>query len=369
MSLYNKFVRYAAIGVAVTMLLCGCGKPDSDVSTVTLLDPVEYRENTYTVTAKDVEVFYVDTSAAVHYRTESMHFEESGHLGNTAVSIGDSVKKGELLLQLDITAQQTRYDALAQSLEQLKTVHSFEAKQLALDLEIAKLQIQLAKEEGADAQYIAQLSMDIEAAELAMRHHSEQAMIREQELKQQLEDTALQIENSRIYAPFDGVVTYLPDTSAGKVYLSENSTAVILTDFSDVSVRTGYMSEQKLSKYQRFAVHINGMEYPLQPVIQSDAEIVRLQQQGKSVYTDFVFTGEVPQDTAGAIVSLYLYTGTYQNALTVPYQAVRKDEGTYSVYLQRDGKKYTQYVKVQEFTATEAIIASGLEEGDVVYVG
>ena len=80
MSLSKTMTRFAACTVTAAMLLCGCGKVNEDAQTVTLLDPVEYQESTYTVVSKDVNVFYADTDAKISYRTETLCFAQSGYL-------------------------------------------------------------------------------------------------------------------------------------------------------------------------------------------------------------------------------------------------------------------------------------------------
>lgn len=69
----------------------------------------------------------------------------------------------------------------------------------------------------------------------------------------------------------------------------------------------------------------------------------------------------------GDFVRVQLMIGTRKNAVLVPQKAVRQlPDGTYSVFVFKDGKAVQQPIKVDRWTGPDWIATEGLKTGDRV---
>ena len=83
-----------------------------------------------------------------------------------------------------------------------------------------------------------------------------------------------------------------------------------------------------------------------------------------------VFTLDSTQGLiAGQTAAVFVTTALQENALKVPINALFDEDGEYYVYAVKDGVRTRRDVQVGLLTSTEGEITSGLEEGEIVYVG
>ncbi len=363
--LFDRSTRLAACLAAglLSFSLVGCKQQTVEVPE--LLDPVGNKEQSFTVVKTDMVAYHTDSNVKIAANAAAVRFESGGTVGNFEVSVGEMVKKGQLLAVLEDIGLHEQYEQVLSRIDVLKTNHTYYAQMLQCDVKIAKLQLQSADQAG-----IEQAKLTLKEAELALAHCIEQYEHDLKNLQKERDGYLSRMEHNKLYAPMDGVVSYLPDTSKARVYLTENDTAAIITDQSTLTVEMDYITDAKAyDTYTHYTAMVNGKEYPLtldQPTAEEYAATVK---SGMPAYTSFTFTDGVPAEvTTASVVTVYLYYYEAKDVFAVAYHALQHDGSTYSLDIERDGRRFVQPVKVGQVTATHAIILEGLKEGDIVYV-
>ncbi len=354
--------------LAVMLPLCGCSEEVGEVPE--LLEPVGNVEQTYTVTRSDITAYHTNSDVTLAADSTAVYFENGGYVGNFAVSIGVTVQKGDLIATLEDPDLQKQYQAVSEDIETLKSNHALQEQMLSCDIEIAKLTLQKLQQEEAQDVEIESQKLVIEEAELALTHCNEQYAYDLSELQSKSDAYRKRIEHNKLYAPTSGMIAYLPDTTKGRVYLTDSTPCALIVDENALTIRMDYISDSKAYEtYYGYTALIDGVEYPLtlqQPTASAYTETVK---SGKTPYTSFVFTDGVPEGvTTASVVTLQLYYYEAKDVLAVPYHALQFDGSQYSLDIERDGKRMVRRVTVGQITSNQAVILEGLQEGDIVYV-
>ncbi len=368
LSKISKCVILLLLACLLVMFASGCSSEMSDAPQ--LLDPVGNQEQTYTVTRCDIAAHHSNSDVSISAKSMAAYFEGGGYVGNLAVSIGDTVKKGDLIAALDDPGLSEQYESVVQQIDALQKNHSFAIDLLNCDLEIEKLKLQQMTEQNQTALELQKQQLAIEEAMLSITHCKEQYRYDLAELTKKRDDYKLRMEHNKLYAPMSGRVSYLPDTSKGRVYLTDTTPCAIIADDTALTIRMRYITDAKAyDTYTHYTALIDGTEYPLtlqQPTAEEYAAAVK---SGKEVYTAFTFTNGVPQGVGTAtIATVHLYYYEAKDVLAVPYHALQYDGEYYSLDVERDGKRMVRRVTVGQVTSTQAVILEGLQEGDIVYV-
>lgn len=366
-----KFFRRCCAGLlSLGLILCCCGCKEEQQSEIELLKPVGNEEQTYVAEYTDVVAYHCNSDVTVAARSQAVYFAAGGYVGNYEVSIGDTVKKGQLLVVLDDAQLSEQYEQILTQIQALKSDHEYETAMLECNIEIEELRLIQLKNDKADELQIAKQQLSLEEAELSLKQTKEQYELDLTQLERQRNEYKLQLENNKLYAPMDGVVAYLPDTTKQRVYLSDTQPAVIITDPSQLTLKIDYISDTKAYQtYTHYTASVDGTEYDLILHQPTREEYLAAVTDNRSVYTEFEFVNGVPDDvTTASSVSVNMYYYEAKNVLTVPYHALQYDGEAYSLDIMRDGKRFIQTVTVEKLTSTEAVISEGLQEGDIVYV-
>lgn len=190
-------------------------------------------ENVVSATGKLEPKDYVDVGAQV-----------SGQLSKLLVDVGDSVKKGDLLAQIDVTLFMAKVDAQRAQLKLQKASLMDKESQN----ELAKLNLERQKnlyEYNAttlEAYQTAQMAYKSSQAQLAMLR----AQIEQIDSSLRLEEANLEF--TRIYAPMDGTVVSLSAKQGQTLNANQQAPTILrIADLSRMNVRAE-VSEADISR-------------------------------------------------------------------------------------------------------------------------
>lgn len=290
-------------------------------------------------------------------KEESLRFGISGvEYGMTYVDVGDTVKKGDLLAELSMEGIEEDLNA---------------AKQ---EYELAKLEYSNYDTKIADARTIAQLNnMSKSEIEDQIRGLMDSKMSCGASLRlaQTKYDEAMDEKQKRqIYAPMDGVITFLFDPASVKKSEEDPGPVVSNMDTEFMRISSGnYHFRAETEDYANYKagdvveVDVSGHSYKMK--ISKDEKIEDSDKDMHRLTFDLLEAGF--QIEAYSIGSVKTPATMARNVLYVEKNAVVSLDGKQYVYLlNEDNVRSIQEVKVGMSNDTYTVIESGVSEGQKV---
>lgn len=333
----RKGFRLAAIALAA-VCFSGCGTKGEPQEVISLLAPVEAVVDIETALYRD---FYALTTkdAELTPHTEELTFDASGRVSKLYVEIGSEVKAGELLAEQEEDGVRTAAsNALNQYLSEKKEY---------MDA-VKSARKKLAGELSTDER---------EWYELLLRQAEDMWEMQEPGLWEAWEEARAKVGNSKIFAPYDGVVTACV-TQGTQLAAGQPVLAVADTTRQYIIVN-GYLAPSDYKRYERVYAIINGKETEL------IYEEEMMQEEGPRTY----YTAEDLNGAAfGDFILICMVGDFHEQVLSVPNNAIYKDSSGNYVYLLRDETRVRQSVTTGYKNNVYTEIVEGLEEGDRIYV-
>ena len=362
----------AALPVVGAAALTGCAKQAAVQEVPELIEAVG-------VDMDKAEVIRMDLKGIVSYpaqivpRIEEIAFLSSGTIEDLKVSVGDHVKKGQLLATLSGTSGKAK--SLQEEIKNQKAANEDVNKQSRYDLDVLEenkkaLQKQLrgAKDSRMKKglkQQIAEAEEDIKIGEERLKQQKELQQLELRQKEAELAEAKTSTKNSKLYSPIQGEVVA---TSGGTGYMVQGgNTAVQVANMQAPRIKTTYVSGTKLAKASRYVALVEGKEYEVEVEEQElDREDVERNIYPENTWFDFV-NKNVSVDVGGS-ATIDLYTDAVEGALVVPYNAVFGSGEEKYVYIVEGDAKIKTAVTTGTETDAYVQITNGVKEGDVVYV-
>lgn len=297
----------------------------------------------------------------------------SGQLRKIYVSIGDTVKKDDLLAQIDPTVYQTRVLGDRAQLENLKAQLAQQKAQLELDRlrdqrASRLLSTQAGSQDTADA---AAATVRIGEAKV----DALQAQIKQTQAT--LDGDIANLNYTKIYAPMDGVVVSTSATEGQT--LNANQTAPIVLRLADLDTMQVWaqVAEADIPKVKvGMPVYFTTLGMPDR---RFNAKVVQVLPTPDTVNDVVLYNVliDVPNTERLLMTSMsaqvFFMLGSAKDALLVPAAAVRparnaqrgaRNEATVRVLV--DGQPQVRPVKTGLSSRNQVQILEGLKEGDLV---
>lgn len=349
--------RIGAISLALMCLLsvAGCGAGKQEVVREDLMQASQNKAKeilTDKVKRGDLKISQSFFCTAECKNEVECKFGISGlSYESVYVETGDSVKKGELLAELDMTGVEEQiqdakreYDSAVLALSSLKVQRKDEE-------EIAKWSYQKAKERKA---------ME-ESFEEQERLQKEAIRISGQRLKEAEQEQ----EKRRIYAPFDGTITYLYDIQGSAKEGANQARSDQKLTFLKIG-NGDYVFVGETEYYQNYPVGtkvsmtIGEREYAMQVTKVEDTD-------SKSKKLTLALLDQSYGISKGAKGTVSAKQKKLENVLYVSNAAILTIQGKNYVYLLSDqGLRTIRQVEVGLCNDNYTEIKSGLEENDSV---
>ncbi|MCL6561149.1 MAG: efflux RND transporter periplasmic adaptor subunit, partial [Firmicutes bacterium] len=286
----------------------------------------------------------------------------TGRVEKVLVKVGDKVRQGQALLQLE--GNETRH-ALEQAEAGLELAQANweRARQALKDAEINFERSKILY----DAQAIAK--SQLEQAESALVTAQSNLKVAAAQLKQAqatLHTTQDNYNNASLTSPIDGVVAGIHVDPGDTV--TPQAPAVTVVQLANPKVKV-YVSENVVSSVKLGAtvpVAINALHKTVNGTVLSVAP--RADAATRAFAVEIQLPNEQGEIKPGMVARLNLSTGTSAGVLALPVDAVLEREGRYYVFIVEDGKAKEISVQVGVTSGDLVEIKNGLKIGQTVIV-
>ncbi len=349
--------------------LSGCAQKAEPGPEIALLEPVGVELDSAAAYIGDLNQITTYDSA-VTPEVEELHMTVDGTVKKMYVTLGDLVKKGDVLLELDESDTQEAYDRLAEQIEYTQTVNDYDNRMAQIDIDLLKNQLRAlqAAQGGAEQQKQIELKqVEIEQAELNLRQARERQQLSLETQKKDLQALGEKLGKNLLVAPCDGRVAYAASLQEGD-WLTAYRPVAYIADESRLYLSGESISTSLSGGATEMYALINGGRYEITPREMEREDYIALVLAGNDVPACFDF--EAGEDVeAGMYAAVCLVTKARENVLLIPTNALLRGGGGRYVYvLGENGERTRRAVKTGVSTAWLTEITEGLEEGEVVYV-
>lgn len=172
-------------------------------------------------------------------------------------------------------------------------------------------------------------------------------------------------DNSTVLSTQKGVVANVRLLSRND-YMNANRPMAVVADLNRKLLKCEFINKAQIGSAEKIFAVIGGTRYEVEYEPMESEEYKRLEEENGKVYTTFYLPEEAADAELGSYAVVVVINEVRENVLSVPKDAVGKEEDGSFVYVLRDGERvYTPVVTgMQDGVYTE--ILSGLEEGDRV---
>ncbi|MFI8717911.1 efflux RND transporter periplasmic adaptor subunit [Stenotrophomonas sp. NPDC077464] len=339
------------------------------------------------VTRGDLEQTVEATGVIDAYKLVSVGAQASGQIKSLKVQLGDTVRQGDLIAEIDATTQRNAVLNAQASLDQVIAQRAVQQASLRqAELEFARQQEMLAAEATSRAEF--------DTAEAALK--TARAQVKAYDAQIQGRQTELGTANAnlaytRITAPMDGTVVAVVAEEGRTVNANQTAPTIVMLARLDLVTVNAEVSEADVvkikagmpvyfttlgdpdRKYHATLRQIN----PAPSSIASDSSSSSSSSSSSAstaVYYNALFDVENPDGTLRidmtAQVSVLLKQA--KGVLTIPSVALgpKTRDGQYVVRVaDADGMPQPRKVRIGINTGSSAEVLSGLKEGEKVVVG
>lgn len=340
------------------------------------------------VSRGDIEQTVDATGVIDAYKLVSVGAQASGQIKSLKVQLGDTVKEGDLIAEIDATTQQNQVLNAQASLDQVTAQRAVQQATLRqAELEFARQQQMLAAEATSRQEYDA-AEAQLKTARAQLQSYEAQIKGRETELGTARANLAY----TRITAPMDGTVVAVVAEEGRTVNANQTAPTIVMLARLDVVTVNAEISEADVvkikagmpvyfttlgdpdRKYHATLRQINPAPASIANESSSSSSNSSSSSSSSAVYYNALFDVENPDGTLRidmtAQVSVLLKQA--KGVLMVPAVALgpkrRGDERMVRV-LDDKGQPQPRKVTVGINNGASAEILSGLKEGERVVVG
>lgn len=346
------FTPLMALALAATLSGCFLLPKEAAVPELPLVTPYNGAEyHTAEVVRGDVTL---ETKVVFSYnptRKEDLRFEAAGRsYGAIYVTVGDEVKEGDLLAELDTAAEQEAIRAT-----------KLELQRLEIRLETAQKALEMALEEEQLRKSDSTVTSDARKADID--YYEAAIAIRQKKLAEQQKE----LDEFRIYAPMDGTVTFVKTVDENSVS-GRNENVIRVTDSASSIFFVSTVDWALFPVGQTFTVKSEDAEYLC--VSRDPAAFgfsAKPDRNGLVTVCLELAEGKGPEGNARGEVRIV--QDKRENVLLLPARAIfTVGERSYVYYEDESGLKTTREVVCGLSDGSRIEIVEGLKEGDHVIV-
>ena len=373
--------RAIAIGLALLCVLtetAGCGSVPviQDTEEIELVEPVNALAGTERAARRNLYNYKV-LSGYVYPSITEYSMPINASLDECLVAPGEQVESGTVLIRADSSQ-------LADSIERLEEAirlsrESYEERQqgykdavAAIEDEIAELNAQKKALGNASAEVEKRLDNQIASCRLRIEQNRMKARQEKEVYEMESSSNTTQLKSLReqhkqyeLRSQTSGTVVSAGEMMPGS-WLPANSPLVAVADHSKKVLRCAYVSQSDIKKCEDLYAFINGKRYEVTYQAIDTVEYNRILSQNGIVYSTFEIedpANEIKEGDFAVVAEIY---SRRENVITVPKNALHRDETGRFVYRMENGSPVAVRVRIGESDNTYTEITEGLSEGDEV---
>jgi len=303
---------------------------EEEVLAPPLVEPPEITYDTTEVKKGTIEKKITGSGTFVSVMQENLFFKNrGGRLKAIHVKLGDEVKKGDVIAELDT-------GDLENQIEQQKIV-----------LKKARTRYNQVKDQGGDKYSLDLAWYDVELASLALEN-----------LERQLEEAILKADAA-------GTVVYIDNNVQEGDYVNTYQTLVRIADPKQLQLQYSGSNNSDFKVGQEVSVKIGNNTHTGKVVMTPASVPLDAPDSMKDIVR--IEVGELPEEVEmGDSAQIELILDRRENVIVLPRSLVRNYMGRKYVLVLEDGLKKERDVEIGLETATEVEIIEGLEEGELV---
>jgi HlyD family secretion protein len=374
MEIFMKKLCITITIILLSIILTGCLATPTSTNPPELLEPVSVNIDTATVKKDDIYETAVYNAEVIPY-TLDLSFQISGNISEVHVTLGESVKKGQILATLDESDLLDEVKSLEEIKDSMLKTNQFANTLLEYDLDILKIELKQLNEkldittDEAEKKNL-KLSIDIKTAdikiaELKLKQAKELQEYELNNINQSLKERKEKTGQNKILAPFDGSIAYIGDQNK---FIPAESTFITITDPSKQMLKSDYVSDSELRLCHKYYALIHGKEYSLENIPTDFEEYYKIVLAGGTPTTKFNVTNADAAVQFGDFASVCVVGNYVKDTLVIPIDSIYSDNNSKYVYIMNGNSRVKKDVTVGISTNSLAEITGGLKEGDTVYV-
>ena len=367
-------LKQIIVCVAIVLVLTSCGKKNQTMLVPDLVEPVGTVNEVAFVEIGDISDSQMYIAQVIPQVVEQS-FHESGVVEKISVSLGQQVKKGEILAYLQGAVDGDAYTGIMEEINSTEKRNEEVNLTAQYDLTILKMKLEQLqsslKEVENDAkadirQQIKVMKVDIKIAKQEIVNELENQSIIMEELLRQKQSIERTVDKYYLYAEMDGVVSCISLNEGD--YVSEGEFFIVISNEEKKLIKSEFINKKRFRDADRYYAMCGEKKIKIEQC-EYDIEAVKgLFEEGYEVPSyynimDKDFSCEIAED-----ITIHIETGCVSDALILPINAVFSESNQYYVYKKVDESRKKTVVTVGTQNMTHIQIVEGLEEGDCVYV-
>lgn len=296
----------------------------------------------------------------VPLQSSSLGFSVVGSaFGEIYVQLGDEVKKGDVLAELEMGDLKTRIESVQSQIDSLEL--SLKQNEEKKDLALRRCEEQYS---GRDAEDIQKAKEDV-----AKRYDQTAQSLNDSLyiLNLRKEDYEDNMNQRRIIAPYDGAITYVYQPAPGEV-TTKGQVVIRMADASMSLFRGRTASWDRIDYDMDYVITVNSTEYKARAFTEKELNIPETpHKEGEKGYVYFVLNETAYELSDNASGRLDLVLDEKEEVLNVPNSAITTINDHAAVYyVMESGVRNYREVEIGLVGNTTTEILSGIEEGEAV---
>lgn len=185
---------------------------------------------------------------------------------------------------------------------------------------------------------------------------------------EQLEALKAQRSEYLVTAKAAGEVMAVPEVGYGTYRAAAEEMIVAVGDTEEKVLKCDFINKADVAAAKDLYAVIDGVRYEIEYQPMDTDEYSKLSATGAKVYSTFTLLGDTSQVQVGDFAVITLFAEKKEQVLSIPKEALHKDETGYYTYVMQDGETVSMPVKVGISDGVYTEITSGLTEGAQVLV-
>ncbi len=356
----KKYVVFAGI---FCLAITGCAADTQDEDTIVQIEQPE--ESSYSLVVASVgDVVKTGRLRCTYRETEEEQIriaDDGKTVAKVYVAQGDRVVKGQLLAELETESSQESVEELEYRIARNTLLLSYTDINETYDLS-GKWWSYVYQSSGSESDE-EKLESSIKSIEQSYRYKREDYQDAIDLDRQQLENTLLALEQSRIYAGMDGEMSYVnPDLEGLKVVGGQTVMKIIDS--------TRCLFEARAKDTQHVDRFREGQPMVLTITkgrVTTEVEVLPYDMEHWEDTLYFELPERTEEIQVGTMGTIYYTIDSRQQVLTLPSRAIRTAEGKNYVYvLGENDIPEVKWIETGLWGDSLVEVTSGLEEGDYV---